>query len=427
MMTINDIKNYSFHPQRGGNYKAAEVDSFFSEVLGTLDALTSAYEKAKKDNDELYKKISVLSNRIDEYRRDEDSIRTTLITAQRMADTVLKEANDKAKQIVDEATNAADEKIGSIKGETDDYVKENRVLADKYLVKAKEEYTQAINNANQKSKEMLDNATSEAEKLIADARKMAKEITDTANSKSDDIVSEAEQRLSAAKDNLAMVNKLTYNFKNSVIEVMKKQIDLLNSIEIDESEIDEKLPFEAPKIDEDSIYDPKFSPDEYSVTEVEITDEIDDASNEGSAHGESDDTSNEEDMSETVDIDIISDDDIEEIDIEQDVASSSQPEEKISNEDQFHLDSEYFDNLMKSFESHKDEDEAKEKQKTEKSDKGVFGDLPVTKQVGRVSLKDDIGKDEELHFGVDYDIFGEDDEEDDGETQTSFFGRFKRK
>ena len=86
MMSINEIKNYTFQMQRGGNYKSSEVESVFAQVKETLDALATAYEKAKKENDELYRKITALSDKVEEYKRDEDSIHAALVTAQRMAD-----------------------------------------------------------------------------------------------------------------------------------------------------------------------------------------------------------------------------------------------------------------------------------------------------------------------------------------------------
>ena len=76
MMSISQIKNYEFAAQRGGTYKSSEVDSVFTEVKATIDALAGAYEKAKKENEELYKKMNVLADKIEEYKKDEDSVRT---------------------------------------------------------------------------------------------------------------------------------------------------------------------------------------------------------------------------------------------------------------------------------------------------------------------------------------------------------------
>ena len=134
MLSIGDIKNHSFVPQKGGKYyECAEVDSFFSSVLETLGALTGAYEKAKRDNDDLYGKIKVLSSKIEEYRTDEDNIRSALLIAQRAADSVTKEANQEAAKIIEEAQSDALTKSDAIKADADAYVTEVTAEADEYL------------------------------------------------------------------------------------------------------------------------------------------------------------------------------------------------------------------------------------------------------------------------------------------------------
>ncbi len=52
---------------------------------------------------ELTKKLEILADKLVEYRNDEDSIRTALLSAQRLGDTVVREANHKAGLIMDDA------------------------------------------------------------------------------------------------------------------------------------------------------------------------------------------------------------------------------------------------------------------------------------------------------------------------------------
>ena len=95
MYTVDDIKNITFTKTLGG-YKTNEVDDFIDVCADTVEALT-------KQNEDLKKKMEVLANKIVEYRNDEDSIRTALLSAQRMGDTVLREANHKAGLILEDA------------------------------------------------------------------------------------------------------------------------------------------------------------------------------------------------------------------------------------------------------------------------------------------------------------------------------------
>ena len=95
MLTANEIRNVTFNRSMGG-YKTAEVDVFLDQCADTVAALTTA--KA-----ELEKKLEVLADKLVEYRNDEDSIRTALLSAQRLGDTVVREANHKAGLILDDA------------------------------------------------------------------------------------------------------------------------------------------------------------------------------------------------------------------------------------------------------------------------------------------------------------------------------------
>ena len=95
MLTPEEIRNIAFTKGIGG-YKTNEVDLFIDQCADTVETLLS--EKA-----ELNKKLGILADKLVEYRNDEDSIRTALLSAQRLGDTVVREANHKAGLIMDDA------------------------------------------------------------------------------------------------------------------------------------------------------------------------------------------------------------------------------------------------------------------------------------------------------------------------------------
>lgn len=95
MYTVEEIRNITFTKSLGG-YKTSEVDDFIDVCADTVEALTA-------ERDDLKKKMEILANKVREYREDEDSIRTALLSAQRMGDTVLREANHKAALILEDA------------------------------------------------------------------------------------------------------------------------------------------------------------------------------------------------------------------------------------------------------------------------------------------------------------------------------------
>ena len=105
MYTPDDIRNIQFTKSMGG-YKTAEVDPFIDKCADTVEALLR--EKA-----ELTKKLEVLADKLVEYRNDEDNIRTALLSAQRLGDTVVGEGNHKAGLILEDA-NIKAEKITSV-------------------------------------------------------------------------------------------------------------------------------------------------------------------------------------------------------------------------------------------------------------------------------------------------------------------------
>ncbi len=100
MVTAQNVRDVRFTKTMGG-YKTAEVDSFLDQCADTIEALN-------RDIEENSRKMQVLAETIVEYRNQEDSIRTALMSAQRMSETVINEAKEKAEAIISEAQGKAD-------------------------------------------------------------------------------------------------------------------------------------------------------------------------------------------------------------------------------------------------------------------------------------------------------------------------------
>ena len=293
-MSINEIMNHTFKQQRGGSYKSAEVDSFFAEVKTTIKALTEAYEKAKKDNDELYRKMNILADKIDEYRKDEDNIRAALITAQRMSESVISEANSQAKFIIEEAKKQADETTGSLKKDTDDYVIEQKNDADLYAAKLRKEtdeyhaqktaeadelYAKAKSaldektaEAEAKAKAIIEKAESEAAKVISDCEEKKAEIIAKANTQSDEIVANTQARIENSQKKLDELKAMTAQFKAGVEDILKKEIELLGEIKVSDSDYSAEYYPTSFSIDADAVYRPELTVEEEN-TEAEISDD----------------------------------------------------------------------------------------------------------------------------------------------------------
>ncbi len=91
MLSVDDIRNVEFTKNLGG-YKAAEVDDFLDQCEETVSSLL-------KDKADITAKMNVLADKLVEYRKDEDSLRTALLDAHKMADQIVKEAREKASEI----------------------------------------------------------------------------------------------------------------------------------------------------------------------------------------------------------------------------------------------------------------------------------------------------------------------------------------
>lgn len=111
MMTPQQLKDYCFGTSIKG-YSITEVDDFLEEV-------SESYEKLYKDNAEMQKKIDFLLEKIEGYREDEDSLKSAILGAQRMADSVSKDAKKKADRILRDAEMEREKIIGACKHTVD--------------------------------------------------------------------------------------------------------------------------------------------------------------------------------------------------------------------------------------------------------------------------------------------------------------------
>ncbi len=95
MMKPSSIKSKTFETEKNG-YSQSAVDSFLSEVANDYAELMAA-------NQESEDKIMRLVEKINEYREDEDALKTVLLSAQKEANKIVAEAKTKAKDMIESA------------------------------------------------------------------------------------------------------------------------------------------------------------------------------------------------------------------------------------------------------------------------------------------------------------------------------------
>lgn len=110
MMTPQEVASHAFSKATFGGYNMAMVDEF-------LDVVTADYTALYKENAALKAKMKVLVEKVEEYRSTEDAMRAALLTAQRMANTMVEEAEQKKKALLENAELEAKAKIGALRDE----------------------------------------------------------------------------------------------------------------------------------------------------------------------------------------------------------------------------------------------------------------------------------------------------------------------
>ena len=107
MLTPQEVASRAFPKAVMGGYNMASVDEF-------LDELSDDYSALYKENAALKSKLKVLVEKVEDYRATEDSMRATLLTAQKMADSIVKEAEQKRDGMLAEARAQAQSQMGEL-------------------------------------------------------------------------------------------------------------------------------------------------------------------------------------------------------------------------------------------------------------------------------------------------------------------------
>lgn len=306
MITPSQIREKKISTVESGGYDRDEVNELLLDII-------ESYEAIFDENKELYRKMEVLANRIEEYRADEDSIKTALITAQKMASQVTREAKEKAdKSLADSAASAqqtvvdAKEKADKIIGEAREYVagltKEKAQAAD-----------EIVSEAQKKANEAIDSARVVAGNALSQARKLAGEIVNKAKAEKDyhsEIVSKLRDESKDFRATLvglyeAQLDKLkdmvsepdTFEKDSESIEELEKELNTLmeNIAEVvgdeaepettEEPEQDAVAEETVETADEDEIEE---NDEEKEISEAEEIEEISDDAEEQSVLSEMD-------------------------------------------------------------------------------------------------------------------------------------------
>lgn len=224
MMTPAQLKAYEFKSAGRNAYKAEDVDAFLGEVA-------VYYEKMFRENSELIKRVSLLADKLEQYKNDEVDIKQALMSAQKAANIIVKEAEES----VADSKNEAEAILSAAKGEAE-------------IIKADAE-RQAIADSDL----LLSVAKDKAEEIIAKAKEKAHGILIAANDSASDTMGAANRTITSESLHYDMLKKEVSEFRASILAQYKAHIEMI-------SKLPELAVEEASKIENEEL--PEVSVDE---------------------------------------------------------------------------------------------------------------------------------------------------------------------
>ena len=202
MYTPQDIENKVFSSAFMG-YSREEVNLF-------LEELVSDYRKLTEENASLLKKLGILVEKVDEYRKDEHYLREAIVNAQKISEASTMEAEQRARKIVEEA--------------------------------------------EAKAAELLQTARDERDAIITEAEQEAKRIIDEANEKAEKLCAYSEEALARSRERFNALQREVSEFRTSLFNKYREHIEFIKDLPIfEEPEEDGQVqPAPAPEASPDA-------------------------------------------------------------------------------------------------------------------------------------------------------------------------------
>lgn len=243
MLKPSEIRNYEFKPAGRNTYRAEEVDAFFAEVL-------ISYERVFRENGELVKRASLLADKLEQYKHDEVDIKQAVLSAQKAADIIIRDAEES----VEDSKKEAEAILAAAKGEA--------------MVIRTDAEKQAIADSDL----LMSIAKDKAEDIIKKAKEKAHTILIAANNSANDKMGAANRTITSESLHYDMLKKEVSEFRSSILAQYKAHIELISKlpeIAVEEAAKIENVPSEEPSIDEvkEEIIDESFYASEDSVLE----------------------------------------------------------------------------------------------------------------------------------------------------------------
>jgi cell division initiation protein len=229
MISANNLRQQDFTIVSNG-YNIEEVNSIIDDAASTIEAYS-------KESTELYHKLEVLAGKIEEYREEEDSIKTALISAQKLADKIKRDSNETASQLITTSEDTAKATLD-----------EANEKAEKIVSEAREFASSVIKEKTAQANTIVADAQSKANDAISSAKIVAQDILNQAKSISDDLISKSKEEkqaydllikaLKSDAESFILNLKSLYNAQLDVLEAAKLE-NSSDEAQTDESNVDD--------------------------------------------------------------------------------------------------------------------------------------------------------------------------------------------
>ena len=126
MFTSREIGSIEFEEVKRG-YNQTDVKAFLRKISEQVadmererDTLTAQIGSFNSEKAAIEEKMLMLADKVEEYRSEEDSLRSALLSAQKLGDNIVKEARENASIILNDAQIKADEIVKGASGKVED-------------------------------------------------------------------------------------------------------------------------------------------------------------------------------------------------------------------------------------------------------------------------------------------------------------------
>ncbi len=250
MMTPSQLKEYEFKTAGRNAYKADEVDDFFAEVAAN-------YTKMFHENGELVRRVGLLADRLEKYKKEEDEIKSAVVSAQRAADIIVRDAKNsvadaesEAKAILDAAKSEAE----LIKSDA-----EKQAVADSELL---------LSMTRDKAQEIIRRAKEEAQSILLEA-----------NSDAKNAMGAATRTMTSESLHYEMLKKEVSQFKSDILSQYKTHIELISKLpslaeeeakKMEPAAEEEPEPQPIPQVEEAKVYSQEDVKEEVAEIKAEF-------------------------------------------------------------------------------------------------------------------------------------------------------------